>query len=37
MLCGWRLAGRDAPYPHVPYAQLLTQLSDTRLPAHGMP
>ena len=37
MLGGWLAADRDAPYPHVPYAQLLTQLSDTRLPAHGMP
>lgn len=37
MLGGWLAAERDTPYPHTPYAQLLTQLSDTCLPAHGMP
>ncbi|MDN2672342.1 pyridoxal-dependent decarboxylase [Janthinobacterium sp. SUN026] len=37
MLGGWLAAERDTAYPHTPYAELLTQLSDTRLPAHGMP
>ncbi|MGK5077215.1 pyridoxal-dependent decarboxylase [Janthinobacterium sp. HLX7-2] len=37
MLGGWLAADRAAPYPHTPYAELLTQLSDTSLPEHGMP
>ena len=37
MLGGWLAAGRDTAYPHTPYTELLTQLSDISLPAHGMP
>ena len=37
MLGGWLEGAREVPYPHVPFEQLLTQLSDTRPPAHGMP
>lgn len=37
MLGGWLEGEREVPYPHVPFEQLLMQLSDTRPPAHGMP
>ena len=37
MLGGWLAAERGEPYPHTPYAELLTHLSDTRPPEHGMP
>ncbi|MBB5609938.1 MULTISPECIES: pyridoxal-dependent decarboxylase [unclassified Janthinobacterium] len=36
MLGGWLAAGRDTPYPHTPYAELIPQLSSIAPPAHGM-
>lgn len=36
LLGGW-LAAERAPYPATPYAELLTQFSDTGAPAGGMP
>jgi len=36
MLGGWLAAGRDTPYPHTPYAELIPRLSAIRPPTHGM-